>query len=885
MIDTLLAAKLYMASPVVGSIERSRLVGRLNEGIRLGRKVTLISAPPGYGKTTLVAGWLSGVGRPYAWVSLDEGDNDPVRFFTYVIAALRSIRGEIGASLEGLLQSSILPSAEHLVTVLVNDITSGECPFILVLDDYHVLRNSFIHDVIQQMINHLPPIFNLVLVTREDPPMCLSKWRVRGQLAELRAVDLKFNLDETTAFFSDKAELNLNDEEITTLVNRTEGWIAGLRLAAISIRGLNPDQVRRFIKDFDGNHRYVIDYLMEEVLKQQEVTVRNFLCRTAILDMLNAPLCDAVIDRSDSKAMLKKLEQANLFLIPLDEYRVWFRYHHLFADFLRTQILDAERVDLHKRAAAWYEANGYSDDAFKHVLAAGDTYEASSMILRMACRMIEKGQLRTLLSWIEAIPVQVVHNDDELFGYKAYALFLTGQVDEAVSLVGSANIAVGPISSDSQARLLVIKAWLALARGDLETLKLAEEALNLIGDCNPLLRMLLLITLGQIQRSIGIPDSSRTFREVITLAQKNGSPLHGHGALMELVFNLYIQGSLKEAINLCRQALAETEKHRKLVPYTGIFFIYLGVFYYEINRLDSSKDFLLKGLESINLLRLARVTIGDQERFLARVLYVIGEKEAALSLLRKAREETDQSVLSLSAFRINAQEAEFMLREGNLKFAARWAEEAGLSPGDSVNFQREDSYFVYVRIMMAQKLYNDARLLLKTLDSSAREGERYGRLITICILRALVGLRVSGIEDALPYFEEAVKLAAPEGYCRAFLDEGEDVAILLREVRDISPVFVNDLLTAFNDCRTEKSAAYKRQQTAIPGTGYIEPLSERELEIIKLMAAGLSNADIARKLHLTVGTVKWHATNIYSKLKVKTRTQAASEARKLELLV
>lgn len=890
MTDELLAAKLYIPSPGMGSIERSRLVARLNEGIRLGRKVTLVSAPPGYGKTTLVSSWLSGVGHPYAWVSLDEGDNDPVRFFSYIIAALRTIRDEIGTALEGLLQASILPPAELLINVLVNDITAVEYPFVLVLDDYHVIGNLFIHELIQQIMEHLTPTMNLVLVSREDPPLCLPKWRVRGQLTELRAGNLKFNFDETAAFFSAKAELNLNDDEITTLVNSTEGWIAGLHLASISLRGRDQEQVRSFIQDFSGNHRYVIDYLMEEVLRRQNANVRRFLCQTAVLDLLCAPLCDAVMARNDSRAILTELEKANLFLIAQDDNRVWFRYHNFFADFLRTQIEETERTTLHKRAAEWYEANGYCENAVKHMLAADDTKEARSMLLCMACSMIERGHLRTLISLIEAISIKAVKDDAELISFKALALFLTGELDEATKcLAGSEYISSGPVSSDSQARLLVIKAWLALAREDQQTLKLVEEELNQIGDYSPLLRMLLLTTLGQVQRSTGNADSSKTFHNVIALALKTGSILHTHGAVLELVFNLYLQGRLKEASDLCHQALAETKKQGKLPLHTGMFFIHLGVIYYETNRLDLAKEYLLKGLENINFLRLARITVDDPERFLSRVLYVMGEKEEAFSLLWKSREETNQSVLSLSTFRNRAQEAEFMLKEGNLRLAARWAEEYDLSPCDSVTFQREEAYLVYVKILMAQKRYDDARRLLNTLECVAREGQRYGRLITVCILQTLLSLMISGIKEGIPYLEEAVKLAAPEGYCRPFLDGGRDVAGLLREVRHVSPAFVDNLLIALNDSKPGLSVTYKTKSatlhTASPCSMYIEHLSVRELEILRLIAAGLSNADIARKLNLTVGTIKWHTSNIYSKLNVKTRTQATAQARKLGLLV
>lgn len=891
MNNSLLATKLYIPSLGAGSIERSRLSARLNEGIAQGRKVILVSAPAGYGKTTVVTGWLKGAGRPFAWVSLDEGDNDPVRFFTYMIAALKSVQYGAGQALEDILRTSNMPTVEILVTMLVNDIASAENPFILVLDDYHIIRNVFIHEVIQQLLDHLPPVMNLVLVTREDPPLSLSKWRVRGQLSEIRTGDLRFNLDETAAFLSRKGNINLAAEEITVLLNRTEGWIAGLQLAAISLQGWKSKRPGGFIEKFKGSHRYIIGYLMEEVLGQQDSDVRDFLCRTALLDRFCPPLCDAVTDRCDSKAMLARLEKANLFLIPQDDYREWFRYHHLFADFLKTVLPETVQIELHKKAAVWYEAHGYPDDAVKHVLAAGDLKESRDAIIKVAHTMFERGQARTLLGWIEALPGELVLNDVELINCKAGALFQTGRIDQAARcLLNIKNIPPDQISPTNRGMFLAIEAFLGAIHDDQRALMLAEEALELIGDNNPQYNIFILNTFGRAQRIAGnISSSSRTFRETLVLAQKAGSTMHTMITLNELAFNLCIQGNLGEAIDLCRQALhPDMAANCKLPPHAGMLYIPLGMFYYERNKLDLSRDYLLKGIEASRRLDLYSINGVFAERALARVLFAMGQKEAAYSLLRKDRYDTNHPVTPLTAFKNKAMEADFKLMEGDLNVAARWAEKAGISPDDRITSQLEQPYYVYVRILMAQKRYDNARLALDNLERFARERERYGSLITVLILQALVRMELTGIKDALPYMEEAVKIAAPEVYRRAFLNEGTNVALLLREVRHLSPVFVDELLQAFHCCKPGNTTLSPEESSALP-EGYpevklIEPLSERELEIVGLIAGGLSNADIARKLHITVGTVKWHTNKIYSKLNVKTRTQAAARLRELGLL-
>lgn len=891
MIDSLLATKFYVSAPGAGSVERSRLFARLNKGIDLGRKVTLISAPAGYGKTTLVSGWLNKASRPFAWVSLDEGDNDPARFFTYVIAALKSLQAGTGQSLEGMLRSPNLPSKEVLAGFLVNDIISAECRFILVLDDFHVIRNEFIHEVIQQVLDHLPSVMNLVLVTREDPPLSLAKWRARGELTEMRTGDLKFTIDETAAFFTHKSELKLNDEQITALTNRTEGWITGLQLAAISLRGRYTKNINEFIEDFNGSQLYVLDYLMEEVVSQQHPDVRDFLRRTSILDSFCASLCDEVTGRCDSKLMLTKLEQANLFLIPLDDYREVYRYHHLFTGFLRSQLTEAERRKLHERAAVWYEVNGYHEDTVNHALAAGNVNAARSAIFKAAYPMLERGQARTLLGWIDALPEQLVLNDGQLMSCKAGALFLTGQADEAAQcLIKSKNIPSDQIPAASRGRLLAIEALLGVTGDNLQTLTLAEEALKLIGDNDPLLRIFTLNTLGRAQRMTGdFASAGRTFRATLALSQKTGSSMHTAASLMELAVNLYYEGKLRAAIDQCYQAIhtdSETQ-NRKLSPYTGMLYTPLGFFYYETNQLGLSKEYLEKGLEAIKKLGLDGILGGDTELALARLLYATEEKESAFSLLRGGRYGINRSA-PMTAFRYGAQEADFKLKEGDLDGAACWAKEAGLSPDDRITLMREQSYCIFAGILIAQKRYNDAWTLLDNLERFAREGGGYGRLIKVCILQALVRLGSSGVKDAMPYIEEAIRLATPEGYRRAFLDEGMDVAILLREARYVSPVFVDELLTALENCRFNNNSVCPRQIEILPVNGLpaklIEPLSGRELEILRLIAVGLSNADIGRKLHVTVGTVKWHSSNIYLKMGVKTRTQAAAKARGLGLL-
>lgn len=881
MFSSILETKLFATVSGIGSIERARLFNRLDEGVAAGKKVTLVSAPAGYGKSTLISGWVNKGKCLFSWVSLDEGDNDPVRFFSYLIASLKSVESTIGNSLAGLLESSVLPPTEVLISEVVNDITKAGLTFVLALDDYHIIRNELIHEVIQRVMDHVPPILNLVLVTREDPPLSLAKWRVQGQLNEIRAQDLKFNHDEATAFFQHRAHLKLDCEEIASLVNLTEGWIAGLQLVAVSLEGRSVEKVRKFIDDFNGSHRYVIDYLMEEVLKTQEPEVRDFLTRTSVLDMLCPSLCDAVTNRRNSGVMLGKLEQANLFLVSQDDYREWFRYHHLFADFLRTQLTKTLQTELHKKAASWYEANGYIEHAVKHILASGDVNAAKSMVLRVACPMMEIGNTRTFIEWVDALPNQLVLDDDELFSFKAFALFSSGRMEEAGKCISSIDYkSFSQMPSDAQGRFLIIKAWFAMVWEDESTLKDLEETLSIIEFENPLLKIFSLIVLGQIQRCReNIEASSQTVRKGLTLAQQSGATIHQLTASIELVINLNYQGKLREALEICHNAFDTNIKpQNKLFPQTGALYILMGIIHYEMNKISEAKDLLVKGFEILKRLGFNRAISGDSERFLAKVLYITGEKEAAFQLLKEILEDTKQFDAPSSVFKYSAQEADLNLKEGHLNEAARWAEDAGISPNDHVNLLQEDSYCVYIRILIAQKRYNDAQILLDKLEHSMRESGCCGRLITVCILQALVEQKTNDLAEAKAYIEEAVRIAAPEGFIRSFLDEGQDIIYLLQEVQHISPEFINDILHNIDPNQSNLS------QTVSLRTKSVDRLSERELEILRHIAGGLSNAKIAQKLHVTEGTVKWHAYNIYSKLNVKTRIQAVAEARELGLI-
>jgi len=883
---SLLKTKLYAPPLRPDMIRRQRLLQKLDDGLAFSRCLTLVSAPAGYGKTTLVREWLNDIGRPFAWFSLDESDNDPTRFINYLVAALQTAAGTVGRAALSLLGLQNLPPVEGLVTTLINDIYSVSTPFILVIDDYHLIHRNYIHESMQYLLDHLPPSAHLIIITREDPPLALPRFRVRGQLTEIRADDLRFTAEEAAVFFNQTMQLDINEEAISILGARTEGWAAGLQLAGLSLRGWRPERVNEFVKAFGGSHRYIIDYLVEEVLNRQDEEIREFLCQTSILNRLSAPLCDEVTGRDNSKTILAHLEQANLFLVPLDDNRRWFRYHHLFADFLRTELDQSSLAALHKKAAHWFARNGFLGEAVGHVLASGDAAEAGQMIEQAAEEAIQKAEARTLLRWLEALPVETVQSSGVLFSFLAYALLITGRLEEAAHCVEvSENMWTDSASARSRARLLGVKAWLANMREDPESVNIAQKALAMAGEADPFLRIFILLTLGQAQRKTGdMRASSQTFREALRIGQGLGFNSTVIGALVYLAFNLYIQGQLREVEQLCRRTIEECVDERgEPLPLLGMVYIPLGIICYERNELVEAREHLTKGLELCRRLALDRVMGGDCERTLTRIYFALGDTEAAFTAIQEARNDVDETIFPVVALRHDAVAADMRQKQGDLAPALHWAEQAGLSPTDTITILREQSYHVYARLLLAQKLYPDVQVLLANLEAFDRSGGCYGRLVNVKILQAITYHAQDQKEEAAQCMEQALQLAAPENWYRAFLDEGPVVVEVLAGLRHLAPVFIDRLLDEFRQSLPFSPQSLDHQGLSAKNK-MVEPLSERELEIVALLAAGLSNAKIAEKLFITLGTAKWHINNIYSKLGVNSRTQAVARAQELKLI-
>jgi LuxR family maltose regulon positive regulatory protein len=884
MTMVVLKTKIHRPRIQPGLVSRPYLIARLTDGLH--RKLALISAPAGFGKTTLVNEWAHNCGHPVAWLSLDQEDNDPVRFWTYLIAACQTIRADLGQGIHDLLQSPQPISAHSVLVPLINDIATLAKEFVLVLDDYHLISQRTIHDGMAFLLDHLPDQMHLVIITRADPPLPLARLRVQGQLNQVREADLRFTVKEATVFFRRALDVELGDSEIATLYTRTEGWIASLQLAALSMQGRH--DMADFIRSFDGSHRYVIDYLAEEVLRRQSDDIRGFVRQTTILERLSVPLCEAVTGNDASEALLTQLERANLFLIPLDDKREWYRYHRLFADFVRQQSGAEYQRPLHRKAAKWYEAHNLLPEAIHHALAAQDAPQAGRLILLAAQDVINSGQNATLQGWLDALPDELVRANYELALLKAWMSMIRGQDQIAKRYIQSAQNAL-PEDAPQSARggVIGLQAFFARLYGDAQdSISLSKKALELIGDADPFANSMILLNLIEVQQLIGDIDAAiQTCHQVIAMDSKMGTHIAPIGAVSQLALLLGERGRLRQAIDLCQQTIARcVDDQGNPLSSASPVSVCLGRLYFEANDLEKARLYLLDGLtlgkalSTIGIIRLGQL-------WLAKLQWATGETEMAWATLRKAQRIEAQLPPNLAFTELaKAVEADFLFQEGDVQAATRLAKTVDLSAEVIPGYLIQAEHWPYAHMLLAQNRHADLQALLADLKRSAYQQDLRVSLIRVYILQALLEHALDHPDSAQEHLVQAVHLAAPEGYRRPFLEGGQRLAEMLPKARHIAPAFVDDLLAAVKADHTGLVAPSLPGSQIPPSTTLVEPLNERESQILRLVANGLSNPDIARELFLTVNTVKWYLKHIYTKLDVHSRAAAVSRARDLELL-
>jgi LuxR family maltose regulon positive regulatory protein len=895
----LLATKFYVPPPGKYLVDRAHLLQKLDGCLQPGCRLTLLSAPPGFGKTTLTSAWVAHVSSmqsqrlPHiAWLSLDDGDNDPAVFWTYVVSALQIAQAGMGQQALNLLEAGSPPNLEGVLASLVNSLVELSNPFILILDDYHLIRIGEVHKSLSFLIAHMPPPFHVLLLSRTDPPLPLALLRGRGQLLEIRLADLRFSSEEAALYLNEGLKLALLPEAVTLLNTKTEGWAAGLQMAGISLQG-RPDSTQ-FVQTFSGSDRHILDYLSDEILDRQPDEVRTFLLHTSVFERLSAPLCDAVLGESaDWRAFLERLEKANLFLIPLDNERIWFRYHHLFADLLRAKLAQSDpalTAVLQKRAAAWFEKNGMLEEAVFYTHAARDDDNLARLVEQNILPLIREGRIATLSRWRRLLPEGLVLSRPWLCILSGWLLVTRSEFEKAVSYLDRAEELLRPgmpatETSEMWGILYSLRTPVLQNRGDMPgTIQTAHRAMEFLDPDEIVARSSADYALGQAYYASGdLVQAEQVWSEFAGHAVRAG--IRSIYAILNSVRSnlLAVRGRLQEAIDLNRQTIDYMVANDVSRFFgSGAPYVNLGILTFQRDDLVEAAKAVDEGVrQNQGWGNLNTIALGLSHQ--ARLRIADGDLDAAGACLRDAKQ-------ILQRFRPYFQVSNhylaccvnYYLARNDIASAVNVVTENGLRNDDPLSFPREQDHITLSRVRIAQERYAEAEGLLGRLAQAAQAGGRFGRLIEILNLRALALRALGRGPEAIQALETSLALGQPEGYVRVFVDHGQPMAALLEMAaqRGIQAEYANRLLAAFPASSRQTPSSMNVQKGNLH---LIEPLSAREIEVLRWIETGLSNKEIAQRLSISVRTVKYHTANIYSKLAVTSRSQAVAKAREIGL--
>jgi LuxR family maltose regulon positive regulatory protein len=875
----LLATKLRPPAPGAGKLARPRVAAALDRALNDDVRLTLVSAPPGYGKTVALTSWLASGAAPHAWLSLDPADNDPVRFLHYLVGSLECVRPGITEALGAAFSAGGVEAGERLIDA----VSRADDRFVLVLDDYHVITAEPVHEIVRLLIAQGPPFMHLVVLAREDPPLPLARLRAQRTLVELRAADLRFTLEEAAEYLGGSPDLELDAPHVTQLVERTEGWIAGIQLAAITLRG-RPDAAA-LVEDFAGSQRFVFDYLAAETLDRLEPDLCQFLARISVAGRFTAELAAALTGRTDSAALLELAERLNLFLVPLDLERRWYRFHHLFADYLRSLLDDAEGHDLHARAAGWFERAGLIAEAIEQALLAADVDRALGLVESTARATYEAGEFATLLGWIDALPRERLGESPELLTRTVASLVLLGRLGDAARAGPEAEAALLQHGQPTN-QLAAVRALLAARLGQPQAGRLARSALASLPEGDEF-RAFALNALGSVELGAGdLRQAGAAMSQALEASLVQHQPILAVLAASRLAAALDLEGRRGEAETWCRRTLAEFGLTEGAIRGGPAYVAWrLGMLRYEANDLPGASQELERAWLGLASVASLRAGVGLAVADIALVRLALGYPDLAIEAIEAVRGESDATWQPSIADGLAEIEARIRLWSGDLAAAAVWADRT--EPAVGSGWLGLPFEMTLARVRLAQRRTAEALDHLHQARAAAHAAGDVADLITVRVLDAVRADQAGAQAAARQAVEEAVHLAAPGWYARRLIDDGRPVAHLLPAVRRFAPPFVDSVLGAMSNVpgtglpalRAGRQLLWQDEHGAL-----VEALTARELEVLRLMAAGLGDAAIAEALVVSLATAKWHAAHVRAKLHARSRTQALARARDLGLV-
>jgi LuxR family maltose regulon positive regulatory protein len=907
--DFLLATKIRIPFLHCKLVNRPYLIHRLNDEIFQNCRLTLISAPAGYGKSTLLSEWVSQLNIPAAWLTLEQRENNPARFWNYFYTALSTIphlrqAKEADDLFQSLRSPQPLP-VDALLASLVNMTSNLEKGAVLVLDDLHTITEGQIHQDLIFLVDHLPlsaSSLHIVVASRADPPWPLARWRALGQLVEVRTTDLRFNPEEATEYLNRTMLLELSSENVRALENRTEGWIAGLQMAALALQSLakqdtlllqGREDVQKFIRAFSGSNRYIFDYLMDEILSRQEPEMQEFLLKTSILERLSAPLCNAILGRSNSQLFLDRIEKSNLFLVPLDRERTWYRYHLLFADLLASSLKQSQPEalpELHRKACAWYEANGLLSEALVHAFAAGDLDRLVKIVERYAFTIMEVHEASSLLNWLNSLPESIMVSKPWLNIARAWLLAYLGRSDQIEPAIGDAEKYADPRDQRLKGYIAAMQALSGEigSRPYQNGFVQGMSALALLPQDEFRPRGFVCYHLANILSWQGeIAAALKMLEDAIEMSQCAGDIEMAMTAQFEIASLLRHQGKLKESSRMFERThqMANTHLPERKSLSVGFAYLQQALIFLEWNEVDQALQFAREGTRLCSIWGYCDYLYNGWYYY-AGILLETGNLDGALYAIREAIHAFSENY---PGDRVMALEAVINQARGDEISTAAWLSSCGMSPADVPDFANRFGYFLFAQVLEGQGKLEEAYRILEGLDVAVGKVGENNLLIKILTREAVIAYTIGDVERALTLLERALHLAEPEGYSRVFIDKGKKMEQLLRRAvtAGISPVFARTLLelcaesTTTEPGKKDRSASVDHRRKIQPLS---EPLSERELEVLHLLNTSLDTTEIARELMISVSTVRTHVKNIYNKLNVNRRMQAVERANDLKLL-